>query len=222
MYTTILFDFDGTLSPSLELWVEAFQYALSGCNVQLDEDTIIRRCFHRAFDDVAADFGIASGRELERLLQVGLRQVFVKVQLYPMVRELLESCRQAGFVVGLVTSSPREQVLTAFAQLNLASYFDTVVTGDDVTNFKPHPEPVQLALSRLGKLPHETLFVGDSTMDMLAGHAAGTHTALFLPSQHSRFYDLDALRATEPDFVFSDHGELIKHLARRTTNEVLS
>jgi pyrophosphatase PpaX len=222
MYSTVLFDFDGTLAPSLELWVEAFQIALSACNLQLDVDTIIRRCFHRAFDDVAADFGIASGRELERLLQGGLRQVFVKVELFPMVRELLESCKQAGFTLGLVTSSPREQVTTAFSRLNLSGYFDAVVTGNDVTHFKPHPEPVQLALSRLDRSPAETLFVGDSSMDMLAGRAAGTHTALYLPSQHSRFYDFDALRALQPNFIFTHHTELIEHLVPRATNEVLS
>src|SRR5256885_16864366 len=95
MYSTILFDFDGTLAPSLELWVEAFHIALSSCNIELDDDTIIRRCFHRDFDDVAADFGIASGRELERLLQIGLRQVFGREGLYPMVREVRAGCERA-------------------------------------------------------------------------------------------------------------------------------
>ena len=57
---------------------------------------------------------------------------------------------------------------------------DVMVGADDVEQPKPHPAPVTKALERLGAVPREALFVGDSPIDIQAGRAAGTHTAAAL------------------------------------------
>lgn len=211
-YSTILFDFDGTLTPSLELWVEAYQYALSRCGFHFTEAEVVQHCFYRSYATVVADLGIPPEQNFAQLMEAGLAQAFAKVRLFPSARKLLDSCKQAGFTVGLVTSSATGLVERALPQLDLVNYFDTVVTGTDVINHKPHPEPVQLALTRLAKSPAETLFVGDTWMDMHAGRAAGTRTALFLPEHYVRYNDVDKLRATQPDFTFSRHDELMHYL----------
>jgi phosphoglycolate phosphatase-like HAD superfamily hydrolase len=56
------------------------------------------------------------------------------------------------------------------------------------------------------------MFVGDSQADILAGHAAGTDTALFYPAIHQRFYELKTLSETKPHFIFGDYAELSEHL----------
>lgn len=212
MYQTILFDFDGTLTPSLELWLQAFQYALRQYERELPEETIIRRFFYRDYHDVVQEFDLPSGPELERHVHDGLSLAFASPRLFPGVLDVLDFCRADGTTLGLVTSSPRKQVLSVLGRLGVETYFEAIVTGDDITHYKPHPEPVQKALGLLGKSPTETLFVGDYLADVLAGQAAGTKTALFLPGQHERFYDFAALRALGPDFVFSAYGELREHL----------
>lgn len=213
MYSAILFDFDGTLTPSLELWVRAFEYALAIYDIELDEADIVRRCFNQDYPIVAEELGIASWQEFAGHIETGLAQAFAEsARLFPMVEELLASCKQAGLATALVTSASRNQVETSLARFGIADYFDTVVTADDVERYKPHPEPVELALSRLNKTPAETLFVGDNKVDILAGKAAGVHTALFFPELHSRFYSLEAFRASQPDFVFTSHAEVLEHL----------
>ena len=86
--------------------------------------------------------------------------------------------------------------------------FDFVICGDDVKNYKPHPEPVLTTLAALARAADEAIMVGDSRADILAGKAAGVATALFLPEEHNRFHSFDELRATQPDHVFEDHTEL--------------
>jgi phosphoglycolate phosphatase-like HAD superfamily hydrolase len=49
-----------------------------------------------------------------------------------------------------------------------------VVCAEDVARGKPHPEPVETALRRLGAQPSEAVVVGDSPADMVAAVAAGT------------------------------------------------
>ena len=209
---TVLFDFDGTLTPSLELWLQAFQHALAQYAREVPEEIIIGRFFYRPFEDVAREFDLPSGEEFGAHVHAGLSRAFETPRLHPGVRDVLDFCRASGLARGLVTSSPRPQVTGALARLGVAGDFAAVVTGDDVTHFKPHPEPVQRALRLLDAEPARTLFVGDYTADVLAGRAAETRTALFLPDPHTRFYDFEALRATRPDFAFTDFSELREHL----------
>ena len=55
--------------------------------------------------------------------------------------------------------------------------FDLWVCPEDVSNPKPHPEPVWAALKGLGVERDEAIFVGDSPHDIEAGNAAGVATA---------------------------------------------
>ena len=55
----------------------------------------------------------------------------------------------------------------------LERYFDVVVGADDTERHKPDPEPILLALERLGAAPEDAAYVGDSPFDIRAAKAAG-------------------------------------------------
>jgi phosphoglycolate phosphatase-like HAD superfamily hydrolase len=65
-----------------------------------------------------------------------------------------------------------------------------------------------MTLAALNRSPGEAIMIGDSTVDILAGKAAGTATALFMTDDHNSFHKSDALRATNPDHIFTHHREL--------------
>jgi HAD superfamily hydrolase (TIGR01509 family) len=204
-----LFDFDGTLAPSLPLWVKGYRIALgSGFGLDISDDEIIKRCFFRDWSEVAADLRIASVDELRLQVQLGVHEAFLEAELFPLARPLLEHCREHGLQTALVTSSPRAIVDPVAARLSVHELFDFVICGDDVSNYKPHPEPVLRTLAALARAPHEAIMIGDSRADILAGKAAGAATALFLPEEHQRFHSFDELRATQPDHVFAEHTEV--------------
>lgn len=207
-YRAILFDFDGTLTPSLPLWLEAFHIALRHFGLVLSDEDVVRRCFFRDWAVAASDLEIGSGEELRVQVDIGLREAFTEAALFPLALPLIEQCRRLGLQTALVTSSPRSLMSDVLPRLGLRGQFDFVICGDEVGNYKPHPEPVLTTLSALGRSPREAIMIGDSTADMLAGKAAGTATALFLPAEHSPFHSAAALRATEPDHIFGDHAEL--------------
>lgn len=207
-YRVILFDFDGTLVPSLPLWLKAFHEALSHYGIVVSDDDVVRRCFYRAWNDVAIDFGIHPAESFSLHVEMGLRHAFLEAELYPFARPLLIHCRKHGLLTALVTSSPRTVLTEVVLRLGLGELFDFIISGDDVQNHKPHPEPLFTALSALGHTASEAIMVGDSQADMLAGKAAGTATALFLPEDHMRYNDTDVLRTTNPDLFFSEHTAL--------------
>ena len=67
--------------------------------------------------------------------------------------------------------------LEAFVDsFHLANLVSCVVSSDDVTHAKPHPEPVQCILDRIQIPPTEALVVGDASFDILMGRAAGCRT----------------------------------------------
>jgi pyrophosphatase PpaX len=219
LYRTLLVDFDGTLTPSLTLWLEAFQYALAQLGRTVPDATIIQRFYYRPYDETAAEFDLGSGAEFERHVKDGLTKTLATAELFPGALEMLSAARELKMAVALVTSSPRPQVMSGLRNMGIEDAFDVIVTGDEVRHFKPHPEPVFKALHLLDRAPDECLFVGDYTTDVLAGHAAGVHTALHLPDEHQSFYDFEMLRATRPTFIFTRYDELIDYMRRANARE---
>jgi pyrophosphatase PpaX len=203
-----LFDFDGTLAPSLPLWLEAYHIALAKFGIAISDEEVLRRCFFRDWAEVAEDFAVCTSEELRIAVAHGLQEAFANAALFPQARAVIEHCREHGLQTALVTSSPRELIATVASRLDVAHLFDFVICGDEVANYKPHPEPVLTTLRALACEPMYAIMIGDSHADILAGKAAGTRTALFLPDDHHRFHDTERLRATEPDFIFANHDEL--------------
>ncbi len=210
-YSTILFDFDGTLTNSLELWLKSFHFAFAQFDKFHDDEKVIKKCFYRDFREVSEEFGVPA-EEFKLHLHTALLSAFKNPALFEGVLDILQACKIAGCKIGLVTSSGAEVVHHALAHLKIDSYFSAIVTANDITKFKPDPEPVLLALQKLDAHPGETIFIGDSQADMIAGHAAGVDTALFFPIIHHKFYELDALHRTNPHFIFGDYSELRNHL----------
>ncbi len=212
MYSTILFDFDGTLTSSLDAWLVAFQKTFASLGKSVTNEVIIERCFYRAFEEIVIEFGFPCAIEFKEMLHLWLAETYEQAKLYIGVKNILQECKNRTIKLAVVTSAPAKPVAVALRALDIESFFNTVVTADDITNFKPHPEPVLLALKHLDSDASDTLFVGDSVADLLAGRAAGTRTALFFPEVHKPFYDYQQLLNARPDFVFNDYAELSTYL----------
>jgi len=207
-YSTILFDFDGTLSPSLHLWVRAYQHAFAQLGVHLDGEHIISNCFYVPWADLVSRYELPSVDAFRDHVHDGLDQAFLEARLFDGVIEFLDECMSNDVKLGIVTSSVRKIVDRFLVSHDLQRYFATVVTADDITNHKPHPEPVLLALSHLNIDADRGLFIGDSEYDLRAARAAGMQSALFFPHEHHVYYDFEVLMGHGPGFVFHNYSEL--------------
>lgn len=102
--------------------------------------------------------------------------------------------------IALVTGTQRKEVLAHFDEKFL-SVFDTLVTSTDVTHGKPHPEPYQKALTRLGVSPEKTLVVENAPYGIQSAKACGLKV-IALPTS------LPASELKAADFVLKSHEEL--------------
>ena len=87
---------------------------------------------------------------------------------------LIETLDVLKQIVSLAVCTNRatsmEMIITDFG---LSGYFSCVMTAAQVTNPKPHPEPLLKVLNHYGIEPGEALFVGDGEVDMLSARDAG-------------------------------------------------
>jgi HAD superfamily hydrolase (TIGR01509 family) len=91
----------------------------------------------------------------------------------PWARGALRRLRRHGIRVGLVTASTRGVVEPNLGRLNLEGVFEVSVYADDVEHGKPHPEALLRALDELGLAAADTVYVGDTTVDLEMARAAG-------------------------------------------------
>jgi HAD superfamily hydrolase (TIGR01509 family) len=91
----------------------------------------------------------------------------------PWARQGLRDLRRRGVRLGLVTASTRGVVEPNLARLNLDGMFETAWYADDVARSKPDPEALLRALGDLGLAAADTVYVGDTTVDLEMASAAG-------------------------------------------------
>ncbi|AQG99668.1 phosphoglycolate phosphatase, bacterial [Burkholderia sp. KK1] len=96
--------------------------------------------------------------------------------LFPEVKEGLVAMRDSGIALACVTNKPHRFAVELLAHFGIADFFKVILGGDSLPAKKPDPLPMLTACERLDVLPRETVAVGDSENDALAGRAAGLAT----------------------------------------------
>jgi len=123
----------------------------------------------------------------------------------PGIDDVLVRLKDEGRRLGIVTAKRRKTVELAFDQVPLAHLFETVVGGDETERHKPDPEPLLLALQRLGARAHEAAYVGDAPFDVKAAKAAGLFSvAVTWGGIHGK----ERLEAEEPDALVDTAEDL--------------
>jgi pyrophosphatase PpaX len=122
------------------------------------------------------------------------------------MEDALVRLRADGRRLGLVTAKRRRMVQLAFQALPLLQAFDVVVCGEDTERHKPDPEPILLALERLGARVEDAAYVGDSPFDVAAARAAGVYAvAVGWGGMHPD----ERLLGEEPDAFVRTPAELL-------------
>jgi pyrophosphatase PpaX len=206
-YQHFLFDWDGSLAQSLDIWLNCLKAELvqhghqfSDKEIGADFGAFIERMKHKNINDIVMIVDQAN-RASEKLLP--------EVPLYPDVLHILESLKHADKKVALVTTSERARIDISLEKHGLKHLFDAIICADDVTNIKPHPEPLEKALSLLGADKKLSVMIGDSEKDIQAATNAGIDSILFHPERHKLFYDLEALKSYNPTYIVSNFKDIL-------------
>lgn len=201
MAKAVVFDWDGTLADTKKVVVESFQRVLTeeGCNVS---DEFIERLIGigtkktilEAFRKCNMRIDVLT---LERLatekvtIQVGLAD---NVSLFDGAMELLEALK-GKVKIALATMSGRRVIDTLLSKKKIGSYFDVVVSADDVNNPKPDPEVFLVASKMIGVDPKDCVVVEDSVFGIRAAKNANMKSIAVSTGVYSR----KELKEEKPD-----------------------
>jgi pyrophosphatase PpaX len=175
-FPVVLFDFDGTIVDSGTIILASFRHASREVLGEEVPDLQVRAMLGGAslHEQMAA---IAPTR-VEELVAAYRRHnapLHDELECCTGMLDVLDRLHAEGRRLGIVTAKRHETVELAFARLPLRDYFEVVVGADDTERHKPDPEPILLALERLGASAADAAYVGDSPFDVGAARAAGVH-----------------------------------------------
>lgn len=207
---TVLFDLDGTLLDSVDLIVDSYHHTLAAHALPpmtRDEilaglGTTLYAVFGRMTDDpTTVATWVATYREYN------LAHHDARARAYPDTVAMVRRIKAGGHHrLGLVTSKNRGGAQRGLTLMGLADVMEVIIGADDVVKPKPDPEPVLLALERLGASPDTTLFVGDSHHDIYSGRAAGVLTAGVTWGPFDRAH----LEFAAPDYYCDTPADLLR------------
>jgi phosphoglycolate phosphatase len=101
--------------------------------------------------------------------------------------EVLHVLRRKRLKTGLLTNNNRKSIMYLLGRYGFSGMFDAVVTRNDLTDFnnlKPSPVGLNLILTRIGVKPNETIYVGDSMIDVKTALSVGA-TPIFVTTGFS-------------------------------------
>ena len=127
------------------------------------------------------------------------------VYVYPGVKNVITAVKQKGCKIAVASAADLIKVRTNLACIGIEEdFFNTFVTGSDVTHKKPHPEIFQKAASDMGIKPSDCIVLEDAKSGIAAAKSAGM-TCIGITTAFS----YGELIATEADFVVSDIAEAL-------------
>lgn len=206
----VLFDIDGTLLDTTDLILRCYEHTISA-----------HKLSHKTREDISVIFGkpleacyqlLFPNEDIAKLSETHLS--FQEKNLHlstPFVnaRKTLDNLHNRGFKIAGVTTRSKRTSIKSLEVNDIASYFDIVISREDVTNPKPHPESLLKVLKYFNVSPKHAIMVGDTHVDIRAGKNAKTKTigVTYGPLGGN-------VREEDPDYVVSDISEIISLIRR--------
>jgi phosphoglycolate phosphatase len=178
----VLFDLDGTLIDTAPEFVAiGLQLRQTAGLPAIAPETIRGSVSDGALGMVATALGMATTDPTfehwrQRFLNDYEKGLGQHSEPYPGLRELVSTLASAGIKWGVVTNKLSRFAHPLMEKMAFDPPADIVITPDDVSHPKPHPESLIMACHRLNCAPDRTVFVGDHRRDIEAGNAAGCAT----------------------------------------------
>ncbi|GAB4505119.1 MAG: phosphoglycolate phosphatase [Anaerolineales bacterium] len=207
----LCFDVDGTLSDTDDLYVQRLTTLLRPLGLLIrDIPRLARRLVmwmespSNALLSLADTLGIDD--EIAALINWTSRRrkkAWKTFLLVPGVDDMLAALH-GHYPMAIVSARDEAGTRRFLEQFGLTGYFDVIVTALSAEHTKPYPDPVLLAAEKMGVAPHHCLMIGDTTVDIRAGKAAGAQTVGVLCG----FGEEDELRRLGADLILASTPQL--------------
>jgi len=211
----ILFDFEGTLVDFQWKLAEAVEEVLQMLeDMGFTRDLIQNRKYSTLLPEVLQIVS-GSGLRPEKLRE----EIFAIYDKYdedalmrwtprPGVQDFLSVVHNRKIHTGLISNVGIKTLSKALQKFSLEGFFDVVLSRNDVTNLKPSPDGLNLALKKLNAIRDCSIFVGDSLDDIHSAKNAGLRVVIISDGENLR----DDILAAKPDYMVRGYDELSQYM----------
>jgi phosphoglycolate phosphatase len=216
----ILFDLDGTLIDSAPDLAVAVNHMLEALNRDTFNPDIIRYWVGNGAQ-VLVKRALSGQSEIdenldpvlfEKALNIFLtfyaQNLAVNTVTYLHVPATLQSLKELGYRLAIVTNKPFDFVAPILKGLNLDELFEFYLGGDSLPQKKPDPSPLIHACRQFNVTVEQCIMVGDSKNDILAANACSMQS---IGVTYGYNYGED-IGVYEPSVIIDDFSELLKFL----------
>jgi HAD superfamily hydrolase (TIGR01509 family) len=206
----VIFDLDGVLADSEPTWDEIDAQLLGEYGVKYRGEyhrEVLGVSYRASVEFFKKTFDINAPTEemMKRRGEIATEFFANRIGLFPQVKEVLEELRQMELKLAVATSSVGASARPFLDRHLLTSFFEVIITGDEIERGKPHPAIYLRAAEKLGVAPNECLVIEDSLSGVAAGKAAGMRVAA-IPDR--RFVDPHEYEE-KSDYLLSDVLEIL-------------
>ncbi len=206
-YKAVIYDLDGCLVQSLDVWVDAFKLVLGKEGVYPTTAEIMR---HLGNWNAPVILGHTDLKTANKELIGYVCEHMKDVAFYPNALETMQSLKhEFDMCMYIVSSNKRTIVESTEAYKQIEPLIDFAVFADDVKSHKPDPEAINLIINQCKLNKNEVILVGDSANDMMAAANAGIDSAWFKPDMNKTFHPNNEAAQTDPTLTIEDHQEFI-------------
>jgi len=121
------------------------------------------------------------------------------VYIYPFIKDIFDYLNGRNIGIGVITSSPRIYCSKVLDYLGL--HVDVIVGYHDTVKKKPHPEPINLALSKLSAHNIYSFYAGDKVDDIIAAKRANVLSIACLWDSSMSNTEIQQIK---PDLIFDN------------------
>jgi HAD superfamily hydrolase (TIGR01549 family) len=212
----VLFDLDGTLvdfkfrvlDAKRAIFGELFRIGLNLPGELQSEptQTIFEQVALRVEESSVKVSYLDIRKRLNEILDFYECDAFSVAQLRQDANNTLESLKNKQLKIGLVTNDGVKATSHALSKFNLSRFFDVVVTRDDVQRLKPRPDGIINALNLIGVPRSDAIFIGDSSIDIMAAKEAGIQAVAIAGGAQP----LERLKEFSPHYSVRSLSDLLK------------
>jgi phosphoglycolate phosphatase len=207
----VLFDLDGTLLDTAPDMVGALdELRRENGLVPLPFEEVRASVSHGSARLVRLGFPDADVRRLDalqrRYLEIYGAELSARTRLFPGMDGVLAELAARRLALGIVTNKPARLTEALLGQLALRERFACVISGDSLSERKPHPMPLLEAAKLAGVEPAKCVYVGDAERDVQAARAAGMRS---LVATYGYLADGEDWRAWGGDGAIAAPAELL-------------
>jgi beta-phosphoglucomutase len=184
--TAYIFDFDGTISDTFFIHESGFKRALAGYPVRFEYKDYLGQTTGLAIAQIFRDNKIpVDDDELKRIVhlkrQYANESILTDSKFIGGADEFLNILRKKDVSMFVASSGSKLNVWAGLETLGIRDYFKGVITADDITHSKPHPEIYEITVSRFNLNKSKTLVIEDALSGIEAALMAGLQVICINP-----------------------------------------